>query len=161
MKKLWANIALATACVTLVSGCTITDETAPTPAPTASVTPQPTVQNYPAATNAVDTKLVITTLDGNGLEVSTRQLSCSGTTAVSPTNIPDADAACEVIESSPQIFHTEPKPTDDKKCTDTGNQVIADVFGESHGKHIRVSFLRNNLCNTKVWDSITPVIGLG
>lgn len=160
MKKFWASIALATALVTAVSGCTIVDKAAPAPLAVDSTT-APAATDYPEATADVDTRLVMTVLDGNGLGISTHQLFCAGSTAVSPTNLPDADAACEVVETSADLFDVEPKPTDDKKCTGTGNQVVADVFGESHGNHIRVSYLRDNLCNANVWDSLTPLIGLG
>ena len=117
--------------------------------------------DYPAAGGEASTRLVITVLDGNGLGVSTRQLVCEGTKAVAPTSIPDGNTACTLVEKSPAVFGKGLVPSDDEKCRDTGNQVVADVIGESHGKHIRSSFQRNNLCNAKVWDSLTPVIGLG
>ncbi|MDO5751459.1 hypothetical protein [Arthrobacter sp.] len=98
---------------------------------------------------------------GNALDVRTLHLFCVGSKAVSPTDLPDADDACAVVQKSAGLFKTELKPTDDKKCKDTGNQVVADVFGESKGKHIRVSFQQNNQCNAKVWESLTPLFGLG
>lgn len=161
MKKLWASIALAAAVATSVSGCTIVDEPDPAPTAGAEVTSAAPVPSYPEATADVDTRLVITVLNGNGLEVYTHHLFCSGVAAVSPTDFADADAACAVAEQSAELLASVAKPTDDKKCTNTGNQVIADVFGESMGDRIRVSFMRNNLCNAKVWDSLTPLIGLG
>ncbi|MGP9502560.1 hypothetical protein ACT3TS_10145 [Specibacter sp. AOP5-B1-6] len=161
MKKFWASIALATALVTAVSGCTIVDKEAPAPIAVDGTATEPAAMDYPEATADVDTRLVVTVLEGNGLGITTHQLFCSGSTAVSPTNLPDADAACAVVETSADLFKAEPRPTDDKKCTGTGNQVVADVFGESQGNHVRVSYLRDNLCNAKVWDSLTPLIGLG
>lgn len=163
MKKIWANIALAAALVTAVSGCTIVDETTlpPSQAPGATAEPAPEEPGYPEATGSVDTDLVITVLQGNGLAVSTRQLSCTGTQAVHPTTLPNGDAACAVVAESSEALRSELLPTDDKACKDTGNQVVADVFGESKGSHVMVSFTRNNLCNAKVWDGLTPLLGLG
>lgn len=160
MKKLWAAFALAAALVTTVSGCTIVDEPPPTPMSPPEATAPPLVTDYPTATGTVDTKLVITVLQGNSLGVSTRVLNCVGPQAVVPTNIADADTACALIAGSENLFSKEPVPSDNKKCTDTGDQVVADVFGESKGKHVRVSFQRNNLCNAKVWDTVSPLIGL-
>lgn len=161
MKKLWAATALAALLVTTVSGCTIVDETPTTPLVSPETSTAPFDTDYPAAAGALSTNLVITLLEGNGLAASTRNLACEGGKAVAPTSIPDGDAACTLAEKSAAVFNTELQPTDDKLCRDTGNQVIADVFGESKGQHIRASFQRNNLCNAKVWDSLTPVIGLG
>ncbi len=161
MKKLWAATALAALLVTTVSGCAIVDETPPTPAATPVASQAPLDTDYPAATGEATTKLVITMLEGNGLAVSTRNLVCEERKAVSPTSIPDGDGACALVEKSTAAFDTKLVPTDDEKCTGTGNQVLADVFGESNGKHIRVSFQRDNLCNAKAWDSVSPVIGLG
>lgn len=161
MKKLWATIALATALVTAFSGCTIVDETSPAPiAPPESSGP-PLVSHYPSPEGIVDTRLVITLLQGNNMGVSTRQLNCVGASAVAPTEMANANAACALIAGSNELFTQEPQPTDNKKCTDTGNQSIADVFGESKGKDVRVSFQRNNLCNVKLWDSVAPIIGVG
>lgn len=160
MKKLWAATALAALLVTTVSGCAIVDETPATP-PAAPVTSEaPLDTNYPAATGDATTRLVITVLEGNSLSVSTRDLACEERKAVAPTSIPDGDAACALVEKSTALFDSKLVPSDDKKCTGTGNQVVADVFGESNGKHVRVSFQRDNLCNAKVWDSVSPVIGL-
>lgn len=161
MKKLWAAIALAAALVTTVSGCTIVDETPPSMMGSPESTRAPLVTDYPSAAGAVDTKLVITLLEGNSQAVSTRHLNCAGARAVAPTDIADADAACALIAGPGKLFTRELLPTDNEKCTDTGNQVVADVVGESKGKHIRASFQRNNLCNAKAWDSVAPVIGLG
>lgn len=162
MKKIWANIALAAALVTVVSGCTIVDETTlpSSQAPDASSDPAPDVPGYPEATGSVDTNLVITVLRGNGLAVSTRKLSCAGAEAVNPTTLPDGDAACQLVLDSAAALTSELLPTDDKECKDTGNQVVADVFGESKGTHIMASFMRNNLCNAKVWDGMTPLLGI-
>lgn len=160
MKKLWASIALAAAVATSVSGCTIVDDPAAAK-PSPDVTSESPAPNYPEATSDVDTRLVITVLNGNGLDVYTHKLFCSGITAVSPTDFSDANAACAVVEQSRGLLASTAKDTDDKKCKATDNQVIADVFGESKGEQIRVSFMRNNLCNAKVWDSLTPLIGLG
>ncbi len=161
MKKLWATCALTAALVTAVSGCTVVDETvnvqgAP---PASSAAPQDS--NYPTATGEVDTNLVITELMGNNKTVTTRQLACSGDTAVAPSNIPDADEACALIAGSAKLFDSELVPTDNEACTDTGNDIIADVFGESRGEHVRVSFQRNNLCNARAWDKLIPIIGRG
>lgn len=160
MKKLWASSVLFIAGATLISGCTITDETSSSPIAPPESSGAPIVADYPSPTGAVDTKLVITLLRGNNLGVSTHQLDCVGSNAVAPTSLAHGDAACAFIADSSNLFTTELVPTDNKKCTDTGNQIIADVFGESDGKHVRVSFQRNNLCNAKVWDSVAPVIGL-
>lgn len=160
MKKLWATIALATALVTAVSGCTIVDETSPASiAPPESFGP-PLTSDYPTPGGPVDTRLVITLLQGNNMGVSTRELNCVGASAVAPTDMANANAACALIAGSNELFTQELVPTDSKKCTDTGNQIIADVFGESKGKEVRVSFQRNNLCNAKVWDSVAPIIGV-
>lgn len=161
MKKLWAAIALAAALVTTVSGCTIVDEAPPAPISPAETTVAPLVPEYPTATGSVDTKLVITLLEGNSGDVTTSRLECVGTQAVAPTDIAEADAACALIAGSDALFTKELKPTDGKKCTDLGSQVIADVLGESKGKHVRASFQRNNMCNAKVWDTVSPIIGRG
>lgn len=161
MKKLWAATALAALLVTTVSGCTIVDETPTTPVISPETNTAPLDTDYPVATGGASTNLVITILEGNGLDASTRKLVCEAGKAVAPTSIPDGDTACVLVETSAAAFNAELQPTDGKQCTDTGNQVVADIFGESNGKHIRTSFQRNNLCNAKVWDSLTPVIGLG
>ncbi|MHA7269958.1 hypothetical protein [Arthrobacter sp. HLT1-20] len=162
MKKFWANIALAVAVATVASGCTIVDETVPTPTEVATAAPsEPVPTTYPEPTGPVDTRLTITILTGNAMDVSTRQLFCSGSKAVSASNFPDADAACAVVKKSSGLLASKPQDTDDEKCRGTGNQVVADVIGESMGQRVRVSFMRNNLCNAKVWDSLTPLIGLG
>lgn len=161
MKKLWATLALATATATLVSGCAIVDDNAVTESASAAETSLRTPQSYPSPSLPVDTELIITVLGGNGMEASTWHLSCSGKQAVFPSNLESANAACAVVLSSASLFDDKPHKTDDKACTGTGNQTVADVYGESQGTHIRASFTRDNLCNAKVWDSLTPLIGLG
>lgn len=161
MKRFWSSIALAVALVTAVSGCTIVDDPPPAPEASKDAIIELPIPDYPASTDKVDTRLVITLLAGNGLEISTRNLACAGAVAVSPTDLADGDAACEIIQSAPRLLNAKLMPTDDKKCKNTGNQILADVFGESNGNHIRVSYTRDNLCNVKVWDKLTPLIGLG
>lgn len=162
MKKTWASFALAAALVTAISGCTITDETVPLASQTTAATlePAPTTPEYPEATGAVDTKLIVTVLRGNGMAVTTRQLSCSGVQAVQSTTLADGDAACEVVAESRDTLGTELLPTDTESCKELGNQIVADVFGESRGKNIMVTFMRNNLCNAKIWDELTPLLGV-
>lgn len=160
MKKLWASSVLVVAAATLVSGCTIADKSSPTPT---TATDSPSAQapaTYPSATSAVDTSLTVTLLSGNAMKVSTRHLYCSGTTAVANTDFPDADTACAVVASAGELLNSRPAPNDDK-CAGTASQNIADVFGESRGKLIRVSFMRNNLCNVETWDRLTALIGPG
>lgn len=160
MKKLWAKIALITAFATIISGCTLVDDEPKLP----QIVPETTVAAappaYPSAPAATDTNLVITLLLGNNMAVTTRNLNCVGSQAVAPTSIPNGDAACALIASKSDLFTAELVPSDDKKCLDTGNQILADVFGESKGKHVRVSFQRNNLCNAKVWDRVAPIVGI-
>ncbi|WP_427018622.1 hypothetical protein ACQCSX_08860 [Pseudarthrobacter sp. P1] len=161
MKKLWASSVLVVAAATLVSGCTIVDKSTPTSTEAATSASTPALDAYPSAISAIDTSLTVTRLTGNSMEVGTRHLFCAGSTAVAGTDFPGANAACAVVQASGKLLDSEPVPNDDDKCTGTGNQNIADVFGESHGKHIRVSFMRNNLCNVQTWDKLTPLIGLG
>lgn len=162
MKKIWANLALAATLVTTVSGCTIVDETASPANQSPTVTPEsmPTGSGYPEAPGRVDTNLVVTVLEGNGMPVTTRRLSCSGTQAVQPTTLRDGNEACEVVSASQETLGIELLPTDDKSCRDTGNQIVADVIGESQGQNIMVTFMRNNLCNAKIWDEMTPLLGV-
>ncbi|MFQ4147203.1 hypothetical protein AAGW05_00660 [Arthrobacter sp. LAPM80] len=160
MKKIWTSSVLFIAGAFLVSGCTIAD-TSSQASVDASPPASPVDVSYPKPAAAVDTELTITILDGNAMEVSTRELYCTGVTAVAGTNFVGGDAACAVVQDSQSILHSEPKPEDSKVCTGTGNQNIADVFGISNGKHVRVSFMRNNVCNVKTWDKVTPLIGTG
>lgn len=160
MKKLWASSVLLIAGTTLVAGCAIGDTTVQVPAELPlSVTPS--VVTYPPATAPVDTQLTITLLSGNAMSVSTRQLHCEGDKAVDGTNFLDGDSACATVLDSGKLLFTEPKPNDEKVCTGTADQNVADVFGIIQGKHVRVSFLRNNICNVADWDKITPLIGTG
>lgn len=162
MKKIWATLALAGALLTAVSGCTITDETALSANQTTAATlePMPKASEYPEATGSIDTSLVVTVLQGNGLAVTTRQLSCSGIQAVRPTTVAEGNKACEIVAESKETLDSELLPADDKSCKDTGNQIVADVFGQSQGMNIMVTFMRNNLCNAKVWDGLTPLLGV-
>ncbi|WP_104089453.1 hypothetical protein [Arthrobacter sp. GMC3] len=160
MKKLWASSVLFIAGATLVTGCTITDNTVPASA-TSTPSALPSEVPYPAPTAAVDTMLTITLLSGNAMAVTTRQLSCNGTKAVEGTNFPEGDMACAAVLASGKLLQSTPKPNDEHVCTGTNDQNIADVFGIADGKQIRVSFTRSNVCNIKVWDKLTSLIGTG
>ena len=150
-------LALVAASV-LLSSCSITDP--PPSKTTTSIGPSATatIPTYPAAPEVPDVRLTVTLLRGNALEQSTRHLVCVGSSAVDGTDFSGADESCELLKKSPDLLERKSAKTDER-CEGTGNQNIADVFGEVNGKLVRNSFRRDNVCNVEVWDALASILG--
>lgn len=142
---------------TLLSACAIADPPVRATPTSSGPTTSAAAPSYPAPSTTPDVSLTITLLEGNASEQSTRHLVCVGPSAVEGSDFGAADESCRLLEKSPDLLEREAAKADEK-CEGTGNQNIADVFGEAYGKPIRNSFLRDNLCNVETWDALAPLL---
>jgi len=158
MKKLVGGALLLVLGASMLAGCTFPDSDEKAASSSASATAT-TTSVYPSPSASVNVLLTITVQTANAGKISTRQLACSGDTAVSPTNFDGGDAACRLVQASGNLL-TETMPTEDPKaCRETGDAKVADVFGQIDGVDVRQSFRRNTTCGAERWDKVIPLLG--
>jgi hypothetical protein len=114
--------------------------------------------SYPSPTGDPDVRLTVTLLPENAGVASTHHLVCVGSSAVAGTDLPNGDQACRLVLASPDLLVRELAKSDEE-CRGTGNQDIADVFGQVKDKSVRTSFRADNSCNTETWESLEPLLG--
>lgn len=144
----------------LLTACSFSEpQDRPTKSPSAS--PTPTVsKSYPALTGDPDVRLTVTLLPSNAAPATTRHLVCVGSAAVAGTDFPTGDEACRLVVRSPDVLERDLAKSDEE-CLGTGNQNIADVFGEVNDRSVRNSFRKDNSCNSDTWDLLEPLLGPG
>jgi hypothetical protein len=144
---------------TILSSCSIAD--AP-PKESATPTVQPTqtsIPTYPTSAEEPSARLTVTALTANAGQQSTHHLVCVGASAISGTDLPDADKACRVLNRQPSLLDHQDSAETSEECEHVGQPNIADVYGEINGKTVRTSFRRDNSCNVKTWDKLKTLLG--
>ncbi|WP_396277774.1 serine protease inhibitor [Glutamicibacter creatinolyticus] len=139
------------------SGCVQVEPDGQQPTTTASSSSAPS----PSPTDpAVDTALTVE-LYADGTNLSSQYtLSCRGAEPVDSSTVPDAAAACALIEENSAVL--APQRPASQPCTEQyGGPDRAVVTGTHRGDAVETSFTRSNGCAIAEWDALAPLLGHG